>query len=108
MTAVQLSAFDPLEEAFVAWLRTDHGRRVEAAFRDAAIAWVNAGHRAASAKMLTEAIRWEAGKLGHDPDGYAINNSYVSRLARHVVATTDELPADLFRHRRLRSAEVAL
>lgn len=92
---------DDLHVRFISWLRTDHGRQVEHAFRDAALRWHAAGHRRASAKAIAEAIRWEAGLDGRDPDGFAINNSYISRLHRHITATTPQLPPDFFTARQL-------
>lgn len=102
MGDLRLFGHDDIQAAFVDWLRTIHGRRVEAAFRQAAIRWLNAGHDRCSAKMLAEAIRWSAGLEGLDPDGFKINNNHVSRLARHIVSTTPQLPSDFFQMRQLR------
>lgn len=105
MSQPRLFPDDDLQQRFIAWLRTDHGRRVEQAFRQAALEWHQAGHRHGGAKMLTEVIRWQAGLAGHDPDGLKINNSFISRLHRHVTATTPELPADFFTGRVLQDDE---
>lgn len=106
MRSRQLSMLeDDLQARFVAWLRTEHGRHIETAFRDAALRWHRAGHAHCSAKLLAEVIRWEAGLTGTDPDGFKINNNHVSRLARHILATTPQLPPNFFATRILRDGQ---
>lgn len=106
ISQIRLFPDDDLHARFVEWLRSKHGRQVEAAFRDAALRWHRAGHNHCSAKLLAEVIRWEAGLAGRDPDGLKINNSYVSRLHRHISATTPQLPADFFTARVLREDRI--
>lgn len=98
---------DPVETRFIEWLR-DNGAVVDA-FRESALAWYRAGHDKGSAKMIAEVIRWERGLGGHkDEDGFKVNNTFVSRLGRHVVATTPELPSNFFEQRVLRSDRDAI
>lgn len=97
----QLALLDPLEAPFVDWLRGNPV--IVEAFRQAAVEWYRAGNDRCSAKMLAEVIRWKHGLTSRDSDGYKVNNNWTSRLGRHVVATTPELPADFFETRVLRA-----
>jgi hypothetical protein len=91
---------DPLEVRFVEWLR-DNGHVIDH-LRAMAVEWYRAGHDHGAIATFVEVARWQHG-LRSTGDTFAINNSYRSYLARHIMATTPELPADFFAFRVLRS-----
>jgi len=101
VSATQVTMFeDTLELAFQKWVRAnpnvvEHMRRL-------AVEWHGAGHRKCAIAMLVEVARWQHG-LRATGDQWAINNSYRSRLARLILATTPGLPPDFFETRALRS-----
>ena len=90
MTAGSL-AFWPepvtLQGRFDAWLRSDDGLRVYTHVRDRAFALLDRGIRHYGMKALVEAARFDYRlKVGPDADGFKINNSYTSLLARQLMA----------------------
>lgn len=97
---------DPLEVAFQQWVRANPD--VIEAIRQLALGWRRAGHDRCGISMLAEVARWQHGIRQQDEgDGLAINNSYRSRLARLLMATTPELPADFFSCRALANERAA-
>jgi hypothetical protein len=100
-TTMQLALLDdPLEQQFQLWVRSN-GHVVEH-LRSLALDWHRAGHDRCAIAMLVEVARWQHG-LRAAGDAWAINNSYRSRLARLLLATTPDLPADFFSTRVLRA-----
>lgn len=89
---------DTIEEKFQRWLRgnpatVDHVRAL-------ALEWHRAGHDRCGIGMLAEVARWHGGvDSSKDEDGFKINNNYRALLARHLVATTPDLPVDFFETR---------
>lgn len=51
--------------------------------------WLNAGHKRVGMKAVAERCRWEAGVRSSETD-WRINNSYVSFIARDLVARRPE------------------
>jgi hypothetical protein len=99
----QLALIDPVEAEFVEWIRAN--QPIVEACREIALEWYRNGNDKFSAKTLVEVVRWQHG-IGHvdtDGSGFKINNNYTSRLARHIVQTTPELPSDFFQTRQLKS-----
>jgi hypothetical protein len=101
MGATQVTLMDdPLELSFQRWVRenghvVDHLRRL-------AVEWHEAGHGRCAIAMLVEVARWQHG-IRATGEPYAINNSYRSRVARLILATTPGLPHDFFSTRALRT-----
>lgn len=101
MGATQVTLMDdPLELAFQRWIRENPD--VLTHIRRLALEWHEAGNRRCAIAMLVEVARWQHG-LRAVGDAYAINNSYRSRLARLILATTPGLPHDFFSTRALRT-----
>lgn len=95
MNAVQPTLLhDTIEEKFQRWLRSNP-ETVEH-IRGLAVQWHRAGHARCGIGMLAEKARWDAGVGGRDEDGFKVNNNYRALLARHLVASTPELPVDFF------------
>jgi hypothetical protein len=91
---------DPLELAFQEWIVKN--AHVLEHLRRLAIEWHRAGHDRCAIAMLVEVARWRDG-LRSQGDPWAINNSFRSRLARVILATTPELPRKFFAMRSLRT-----
>jgi len=78
-----------LDDRFAAWARANG--HVVALFVRYALDAHRAGAQRIGAKAVAERIRWYAAVETRDPEGFKINNSYVSRLARLAVDTHPEL-----------------
>lgn len=91
---------DPLELAFQEWIRQNP--HVVEHLRKLSLEWYRAGHDRCAIAMLVEVARWRDG-LRSQGDPWAINNSFRSRLARLILATTPELPTKFFTMRSLRT-----
>lgn len=91
----------PLDERFAAWLSVNP--HVLAAFIREADTLFRHGLRRIGGKLIVEHLRylWAIQTQG-DPDGYALNNSYTSRLVRAAIERRPDL-AGLFETRELRS-----
>lgn len=100
-----LEVDDRVQDAYREWLRTENGKTVSIAIRDRALAERKLGKERASIQRLAELVRDEAVAAGHDGDGYRVNNSHLSRLARDLMRKYPEL-ADLFEIRELRSKDL--
>ena len=91
--AMQLGLFEPtLDERFEEWIQTVHGKAVfhEAAARARRL--LAQGHKHYGIKAICEVIRYErAEAMGPDAEGYVVNNSDSSRLARRIMAIYPEL-----------------
>lgn len=71
-------------------------------FRAIALDLRRRGYTRAGAKMVAEVLRWQRMMRSVDDDGLKLNNSFVSRYARLVMAREPEL-AGFFELRRLSS-----
>lgn len=92
-----------LDERFWDWVRA--APEVVAEFTDIAMDLYRLGYRKCGAKMVAEQVRWRrmlrSGPATPVAD-YKLNNSFVSRLARLVMARHPQL-AGFFELRELRS-----
>lgn len=82
---------DTLQARFEAWLAVDANQAIYQAFRQAALDMRRAGRKRFGAKAITEKLRYESSLYSVDPEGWKINNSIVSRLARKLLAECPEL-----------------
>lgn len=92
---------DRVQAAYRAWLGTPDGREVSVAIRDKALAERKLGKSRGSIQRVAELVRDEATAAGRDADGYRVNNSHLSRLARDLMRKYPELD-DFFEIRELR------
>jgi hypothetical protein len=91
-----------VERAFVEWIETDDGRRVEDEVVRRARLLQARGWKHYGVAALVEAIRYDASvALLGDAAGYRINNSHLSLLARRVMLRNADL-AGFFELRELR------
>ena len=75
-----------LQDRFEDWLRTDNGLTVYLDVRDRAFALLRSGVHHYGIAALFEAARYERTlSLGRDFEGFRLNNSYRSRLARRLM-----------------------
>jgi len=91
-----------LEGRFRAWLRTDNGLAVYLEVRDRALNLRRAGIEHYGIAAIFESARFDRVRLGLDAEGFRLNNSYRSRLARQLMDDYPELD-DFFETRGLRS-----
>jgi hypothetical protein len=81
-----------LQERYDEWLRTRHGRLVYEAVADRALALQRRGFRHYGIAAIFEAARYaHAIEYGVTADGFLLNNSYRSRLARDLMADYPQL-----------------
>lgn len=82
----------PLEGRYRAWRSTPAGAAVYREVVERAKRLRAAGWRRFSIAALWESIRFDRSvELGPDADGYRLNNSWRSRLAREVLSREPEL-----------------
>lgn len=92
-----------LAERYALWRDSEQGRAVVAAVTEAARNLRRRGFRRYGIAALFEAARYTyALKVGPDAEGYALNNSFRSRLARDLMREHPELDG-MFELRELRS-----
>lgn len=81
-----------LQDRFEAWLATDDGQAVYEHIRDRALRLYARGWRHFGIAALWEAARYDrALVVGPDAEGWKVNNSYRSRMARRLMADHPEL-----------------
>jgi hypothetical protein len=89
-----------LEERFLLWVSANE--RVVVLFLRFAREAQSAGQKRFGIKAIAERCRWEHLVVRKEADPWAINNSYMSRLARLLVKRDPSLEG-LFEFRKLRS-----
>ncbi len=88
-----------LQERYLEWRYTPEGRAVFEACLRAALKLAARGFRHYGVAALYEAARYDhALRIGPDIDGWRLNNSYRSRLARDLMAA-EPLLRDFFETR---------
>lgn len=103
VATVDLVADDAIQRAYEEWRATDDGREVVAAIRARALDLRRRGWSHYGIKALGEVVRFDqAIRVGPDAEGYRVNNSHLSRLARDLMAEEAEL-RDFFEVRDLRA-----
>jgi len=80
-----------VERRFAEWIETPAGRYVEAEVLRLALERRRAGRRRGEINLLCALVRDQSYGLGKDEQGYAVNNSYRSLLARRLMAEHPEL-----------------
>jgi len=90
-----------LQSRYEAWRRTPDGQKIVAAVTEAALALRRRGFTHYGIAALFEAARYTyALAVGPDADGWRLNNSWRSRLARDLMREAPELDG-MFETRRL-------
>jgi len=79
-----------VERRFAEWIETPAGRYVEAEVLRLALERRRAGRRRGEINLLCALVRDQSYGLGKDEQGYAVNNSYRSLLARRLMAEHPE------------------
>jgi hypothetical protein len=83
---------ETLEDRYQRWRATPAGAVVYGEVVDRALALRRAGWRSFGIQAIAEAIRFDqAIRVGPDGEGFKVNNSYLSRLARDVMFDHGEL-----------------
>jgi hypothetical protein len=96
---------DRIQAAYREWRGTPDGLAVVAAIRRRALELRRRGWRRYGIQALAEVVRFDqAVAAGPDQEGYKVNNSHLSRLARDLMVEDDELRG-FFEIRELRSRE---
>jgi hypothetical protein len=96
---------DRIQAAYRDWRGTPDGLAVVAAVRRRALELRRRGWRRYGIQALAEVVRFDqAVAAGPDQEGYKVNNSHLSRLARDLMVEDDELRG-FFEIRELRSRE---
>ena len=90
-----------VERRFREWIETPAGRYVEAEVTRLALERRRAGRRRGEINLLCAIVRDQSFGLAKDGEGYAVNNSFRSLLARRLMAAQPEL-AGWFETRELR------
>lgn len=90
-----------VERDFASWIASSAGRYVEAQVIRLALERRRAGRTRGEINLLCAIVRDQSFGLGKDAEGFAVNNSYRSLLARRLMAAHDEL-AGWFETRDLR------
>lgn len=94
-----------LHQAYLRWRETDDGKVVVDAIRTRALGLASKGWRHYGIQALAEVARYDrALDVGPDAEGYRVNNSHLSRLARDLMREDPDGPLrDFFEVRELRS-----
>lgn len=90
-----------VERRFREWIETPAGRYVEAEVTRLALERRRAGRRRGEINLLCAIVRDQSFGLAKDGEGYAVNNSFRSLLARRLMEAHPEL-AGWFETRELR------
>lgn len=92
-----------LHQAYLRWRGTDDGKVVVDSIRKRALELRARGWSHYGIQALAEVARYDrALSIGPDADGFRVNNSHLSRLARDLMRETDDLDG-FFEVRELRS-----
>lgn len=92
MAEVELDDEDRIQRAYREWRRTSDGAAVVAAIRRRAIELRRRGWSRYGIQALAEVVRFDrALSVGPDAEGYRVNNSHLSRLARDLMAEDQDL-----------------
>ena len=92
-----------LDQRYEDWRQSPNGIAVIAEISDRALRLRHAGVRRFGIQAIAEAVRFDAAlRLGNDAEGFAVNNSFLSRLARDLMAETPDLDR-FFETRQLKS-----
>lgn len=103
MGAVAEDVEDRVQRAYREWRKTSDGAAVVAAIRRRAIELRRRGWSRYGIQALAEVVRFDrALSVGPDAEGYRVNNSHLSRLARDLMAEDPDL-ASFFEVRALSS-----